>query len=128
MLMGLLILQILTLCCADSWPLAIAPSSLSDLLTVGSHSRFVPFVRVSGFAIPKCKDFVSMESLICRSPTIFGSLTRVPNGWTISIKNSDFTKCQTKDTYLCEFRWCLISATLPLQMENLDHPSGFRDY
>jgi hypothetical protein len=48
--------------------------------------QLAPLIGVSDFAISKCRDFVSMKSPICRSPTFFGSPTRVLNGWTVQVK------------------------------------------
>jgi hypothetical protein len=77
---GFPIPRIPTLRFADSWPLTMALSSLSDVRSAApTHRGF----RLRDFEMQR---FRVHESPIYRSPTFFGSLTRVLNGWTVQVK------------------------------------------
>ena len=110
-------------------------SRLSSWLTVGPSrwhyppslmcGQLAPLIGVSDFAILKCRDFMSTKSLICRSPTFFGSLTCILNGWMVQVKpqtspnaNPKALICVSPDGSNADES--LMVATCPNQMDGSD--------
>jgi hypothetical protein len=80
--------------------------SIPDVTSAGPHTTELSFLSEKlDFAILQCKSSLSPGLMKCQSPTLFGSLTRVPSGWMALIQSRCFrvfnasmteTLCQLK--------------------------------